>query len=204
MNILNCVRILFVINTLYLMLKGDWINVIVVFLALVVSYFPQIIKKLLKITPPQSFNIMGIIFIVGSQWAGTYLRAYDVCWWWDVLLHGVSGILIGLFAFIVIAYFDKKAILFNNKLYGLISLIVWFTASSSAVFWEMGEYYGDKYLGTNSQLGSLIDTMEDMIICVVIGGILALYIYYIFKKDKNTYLKREIENFIQMNKVESE
>lgn len=204
MNILNGVRILFIINTLYLMLKGDWINVLVVFLALVASYFPQIIKKLLKITTPQSFNIMGIIFIIGSQWAGTYLRAYDVFWWWDLLLHGISGILIGLFGFIVIAYFDKKFILFNKKLYGLISLIVWLAASSSAVFWEIGEYYGDKFLGTNSQLGSLTDTMEDMIICVVIGGILAIYIYYLFKKDKNTYLKREIENFIQINKVENE
>lgn len=200
MNIINGIRILFVLNIGYLLLIGDWVNVAAVTAALGASFFPWIIRKILKVKTPRSFDLFGMLFIILSQWAGTYLRAYDIFPWWDVFLHGLSGILIGMFGIILIACFDRKGRLFENESYSLISLIIFLTACSSATLWEIGEYLGDIYLGTNAQLGSLTDTMEDMIICVVVGIIFAVYHYYIFERKKNTYLSREIKAFIENNK----
>ncbi|MGL6174153.1 MAG: hypothetical protein ACRC1P_06040 [Cellulosilyticaceae bacterium] len=200
LTFINVIRLLFAVNIIYLMLVGEWVNVMAVTGALAASFFPQIIKWLTKIETPGSFNLFGIIFIILSQWAGTYLRAYDIFPWWDVFLHGLSAILIGLFGLILIAWIDKKAVLFENQAYGLVSLIVFLTACSSAVWWEMCEYWGDTYLGTNAQLGSLVDTMEDMIICVVIGLVFSGYLYYTLTKKKESYLAQEATNFIDKNK----
>lgn len=198
--LMNCIRILLVANIAYLAIIKDWTNVIAVTGAVAASFFPQIIKIITKVDTPTSFNLFGIAFVILSQWAGTYLRAYDSIPGWDKFLHGMSGILVGLFGFILIAWIDRKALLFENKAYGLTSLIVFLTACSSAVWWEMCEYYGDKYLGTNAQLGSLVDTMDDMIICVVIAALFASYLYYAFTKRENSYLVREIKKFIKINK----
>lgn len=203
LTFINIIRLLFLINIIYLMLVRDWVNVVALIAALAASFFPEIIRWIAKVETPWKFNIFGMIFIILSQWAGTYLRAYDIFSWWDVFLHGLSGILIGMFGLILIAWVDRKAVLFEHKAYGAISLIVFLTSCSSAVWWEMCEYWGDMYLGTNSQLGSLTDTMEDMIICVVIGGLFAGYLYYILTKKKESYLAKEVINFIEKNKKES-
>lgn len=200
MIIINGIRILFVLNIGYLLVIGDGVNVVAVTMALVASFFPWIIRKILKVKTPLSFDLFGMLFIVLSQWAGTYLRAYDVFPWWDVFLHGLSGILIGLFGIILIACFDRKGKLFESRAYGLISLIIFLTACSSATLWEIGEYLGDKYLGTNAQLGSLTDTMQDMIICVVVGVAFSLYYYCSAVKKKKTYLSKEVDAFIEENK----
>ncbi|MEG0014771.1 MAG: hypothetical protein RR744_05790 [Cellulosilyticaceae bacterium] len=200
MIIMNGIRALFILNMGYLLWIGDRTNLIAVTMALVASFFPWIMRKILRIKTPLSFDLFGILFILLSQWAGTYLRAYDIFPWWDVFLHGISGILIGLFGIILIACFDKKGKLYEEKSYGLISLIIFLTSCSSATLWEISEYLGDLYLGTNAQLGSLPDTMEDMLICVVVGIVFALYHYYIFATKKDTYLSKEIEAFIKENK----
>lgn len=196
------VRILFVLNMIYLGFIGNWLNALIVLSALCTTFIPELIYKIAHIRLTKFMAYLLLLFIILAQWLGTYLRAYDFISWWDIFLHGLSAILVGMFGFIILRLCDKDFTLMKNKHYGLMSLFIFLTISASAVFWEIFEFIGDQLFGTNAQLGSLADTMEDMIICVIVGAIFAIWIYRSLKSDKNNFITKEMKQFVEMNKKE--
>lgn len=193
------IRILFLLTTIYLIVVGDIPNAIGILTGLVLTFVPEILNKYFKLSIPVAWHLFGVIFILASQWLGTYLRAYDVLPWWDVMLHAVSGVLIGLVGLLIVIWSDSELILFKKEKYGLLSIIVFLTASASASIWEMFEYFGDTYFGTNAQLGSLVDTMEDISICVIIGMVFAIILYIGLKSKRDNFLKRQVNELIKQN-----
>lgn len=196
------VRILFVLNMIYLGFTGNWLNVLIVLSALCTTFIPELVYKIVHIRLTKFMTYLLLLFIILAQWLGTYLRAYDFISWWDVFLHGLSAILVGMFGLIILRLCDNDFTIIKNKQYGLMSLFIFFTISASAVFWEIFEFIGDQFFGTNAQLGSLVDTMEDMIICVVVGAIFAIWIYRSLKSGKNNFITKEMKRFVEMNTKE--
>ena len=68
------------------------------------------------------------------------------------------------------------------------------------MFWEIFEFVGDTFFGTNAQLGSLSDTMEDMLICVIIGIIFSFWIYRSLRKGKDNFVTKQMNEFMLLNK----
>lgn len=199
MFIIQGIRIFLILNIAYLMMIQDFANAIVLFSAVVLTFVPEIMKKFMKLTIPVSLHFTGVLFVLASQWLGTYLRAYDMISWWDVMLHGFSALLVAMIGLLIMIYADKELVLFKHKKHGLVSLYVFLATATSAVLWEIFEYVGDTYFGTNAQLGSLSDTMEDMVICVIVGGFFALYLYYTLKRNKKNRLSKELDKLIKAN-----
>ena len=66
----------------------------------------------------------------------------------------------------------------------MIAIISLLVGISSAGVWEIIEFLGDCILGTNAQLGSLRDTMEDIICGTIGGGLFSLYVGWQLKRAK--------------------
>lgn len=198
---IQVMRVILGLSALYLAFVGDFNNMIVSGSAVLFTYVPELLKRVTGVVLPDAWRFVGVLFIFASQWLGTYLRAYDVLPWWDVMLHGFSGILIGLMGLIFVVLFDREQVLIQHQKYGLISFIVFLAASASASLWEMFEFIGDTFLGTNAQLGSLIDTMEDISICVIIGLVFSIMLYCSLRSKKENAFKRHIENFFRENHI---
>nr|WP_307988933.1 hypothetical protein [uncultured Niameybacter sp.] len=196
---IHSVRILFILNIIYLGLTGAGLKMLIVFSALLASLVPDVLEKWCSVKLTKFMKNFYIVFIILSQWCGTYLRAYDFISWWDIFLHGLSALLVALVGVILIKYLDPEFMLFERKQYGFISWFIFFVVSSSAVFWEIFEFTGDTFFGTFSQLGSLTDTMGDMIICVAIGIIISIYIGWSLKKEKDNWITRQLVEFRRLN-----
>lgn len=204
MRVIYGIRILLILNMLYLGCTRQWLQVLIVFSALAVSFVPDLLNYITHVRLTQFMNYFFIVFIILAQWCGTYLRAYDRISWWDVFLHGLSALVVGLGGLVVLKLCDEELIIFKSKKYGLISMMIFFTISSSAVFWEIFEFIGDVFFGTNAQLGSLSDTMEDMLICVIVGIAFSLWIYISLRREKNNFVTRQIDEFIRLNNIRNE
>lgn len=197
-------RVILILSSIYVVAKGEWFNVWALGSALLLTFVPYLMQRFLKIKLTRDIINFSMLFIVLSQWLGTYLRAYDWLPWWDVFLHGLSGVLISLGGILLILLGDKKGILFKQKMYGLITVIMFLTGAASAVFWEIFEYTGDSYFGTFAQLGSLVDTMEDMIICVIVSAVFCLVVYMGLKKGSGGYFVRQVESLVALNEGHKE
>jgi hypothetical protein len=67
---------------------------------------------------------------------------------------------------------------------GLSIVFCFLFSTAAASVWEIYEYVGDVLFSLDSQGGSLVDTMEDIITGTIGGGISTLVIFFRLKKKK--------------------
>lgn len=193
--IIGVCRLIFILNGVFLLCVGQWGKGFALLGGLVLTLLPEIYTWLRKLQIPKNACMWYVIFVFSCQWLGTYLRFYDKFFWWDILLHFASGFLLGYIGLVVLMSLDSSYTLFKGKKYLIIAVFVFAFSVMCAAIWEIGEYSADQILGTFTQLGSLKDTMID-IICGTISALLfAIYTYIVLKREKDSY----VAAFIRLN-----
>lgn len=125
---------------------------------------------------PMYYN--GIVFFACfAQFGGAMLNFYNAIPIYDLLLHGASGILL-----IFMAHYLLGLLLRHHpevKLPSTVTLaFCWLFATASAAVWEIFEFTADQLFGLDCQLGSLTDTMTDIIAGTIgaVAGVLLLWL----------------------------
>lgn len=198
--IIYLTRIIFIGNALYLAVRLQWVLSALLLGSLVLALIPEIFTKITGVKIPRKARACYAVFILGTQWLGTYLRLYDSLLWWDIMLHFVSGILLGYVGLILMVWLDKEHIMKEENKSTITILFSFCVAVSGAAFWEIIEFLSDTFLGSKTQLGSLQDTMEDMIYGTMGAALFALYLVRAFRKKKALLF----ENLIALNKKDKE
>ena len=67
--------------------------------SLALTFIPSILERSIRVSLPASFQIILLVFIFNAQFLGEIIGYYDRFWWWDLLLHGWSGVLLGIVGF---------------------------------------------------------------------------------------------------------
>lgn len=182
--IINVCRLIFIVNGIWLLFLGQWGKGLGLLGSLILTFLPEAYRWLVKRKIPDRASMWYVLFILGCQWLGTYLRLYDSLFWWDILLHFSSGFLLGYIGLVFLMSLDTDYTLFKGKKYMIIAVFVFAFSVSGAAIWEMCEFLADQILGTFTQLGSLKDTMEDIICGIMSAFLFASYTYIRLKKEK--------------------
>ena len=155
--------------------------------------------------PPLSQTLLNIIIFVGIV-IGSYFGMFDSVWWFDNMMHILSGFVCAAFGYDFACIIQRKKGQCAATLAAIFGLMF---ALSIAVGWEFYEFLMDTLHGTNLQLSKagpetamfdlskynneygylgLVDTMTDMMMNAV-GGIAGMIFIIILrnrkKKDKN-------------------
>ena len=178
-------------------------NIELIFFALItffLSFGSSIIEKQQKINIPDIIQIFVIIFIYAGIFLSVRFRLYYTYWWWDDLLHGLSGIIIGFIGFIVVYKINNN---YSMNISPLLVAIFSFTfAVTIGVIWEIFEFTVDTIfqtamqkwdlpetevmMGKPYQGSGLRDTMSDLILNSI-GALFTSFITYFmykFRKEK--------------------
>lgn len=150
-------------------------------------------------------HILGgvlIAFVLASLVAGEFLNAYERFWWWDDLLHTLSGVIIGFIGFLMVYFFNAKYHMTISPVF--VAVFAFAFAMSIAVIWEVIEFSVDLTFGTPMQRWNLPkdamligkpyqgvglrDTMSDLIVCGFGSLLSAIVSYFAFKHKKRTSL----------------
>ena len=111
------------------------------------------------------------IYCLFALICGVMLNFYDLVPWWDLLMHLIAGVILGIVGNSMINKIQK-----GKKTDPLIRLIfIIGVACIGGIVWEIYEFAIDSWLGLDTQNALLTgagDTMGD-IITDLIGGILA-------------------------------
>lgn len=191
--IIHLCRIIFLISIIGLMMRLKWDSLILLVGSLMLTYIPELYTKWTKITIPIGARLFYVVFIFASQWLGCYKGFYGHIFFWDVLLHASSGVFIGYVALILLVTLDRECILFKQNKIGVIVAFIIGVGIAAAGVWEIIEFTGDTFLHTNAQLGSLQDTMEDMI-CGTLGScVFALYMGVMMKLKTAAYVSQILD-----------
>lgn len=156
---------------------ADYVLMIVqCLLGIVVLHVPGMLSKRLKFDVPHRLYILYILFLYCAIFLGEVRNFYYVIPYWDVILHGFSSVMTGLFGFMVVS-------ILNQSTRAAVHLSPFFTALFAFCFavtvggvWEIYEFVFDGMLGMNMQkflledgtalIGrtALADTMEDILV----------------------------------------
>lgn len=174
----------------------SWLTFAITFVALLLTFIPQLVEKKYKIDIPEGFEIWILIFIYLSLYLGEVQKFYHIFWWWDILLHGFSAISIGLVGFVVMFYLQQ-----GNKVHAkplLVCLFAFSFAVAAGAIWEVFEFGMDQFFGLTMQNNSLLDTMQDIIIDSV-GAFIGSLFGFIYLKNKDSRWAFGVRSFINLN-----
>ncbi|NLM49747.1 MAG: hypothetical protein GX196_02205 [Clostridiaceae bacterium] len=176
-------RVLLIVAFIGAYFAKIYINMFTAFLAFVLSFLPSAVTfKNTKL--PRGFQLVILIFIFGSLFLGEISGFYYRFFWWDDMLHFMSGIILGAIGFLLVyALNEDERILF--RLSPLFVALFTFTFSlACGAVWEIFEYFMDVNFGFNMQKTGLDDTMFDLIYDAISSFLISALGFFSLKKRR--------------------
>lgn len=152
---------------------------------------------------PRALMVAIMLFVAASVIVGDGYSQYDRLWWWDDMLHALSGVLMALVGFLLVYFFNAR---YSMRLSpAFVALFAFTFAITMAVVWEVVEFVFDVLFGSNMQSwdlpinailigrefqgSGLRDTMSDLIVACVGALIVSVVVYFSYSKDRKKVLQ---------------
>ncbi len=171
-----------------------------------ITFLPFTLGKRFAIKIPHEFELLAILFLYASLFLGEVHNYYDVYWWWDVVLHTGSGLLLGIIGFLLVYILNEKDDINLDLTAGFMGLFAFVFAVALGALWEIFEFSMDYIFGMNMQKpmfndpSGLTDTMWDLIVDTVGAAIISILGYGYFRTQENdSFLEQWIEKFTHEN-----
>ena len=173
----------------------NWLNLFTSILTLILTYLPFFIAERNHFYIPAPFQIIILLFIFASLYLGELQQYYHKFWWWDIMLHTLSGVILGFVGFLLVFLLNKEKQV-NVVLSPLFIAIFSFTfAVTVGVIWEIFEFTMDSIFALNMQKSGLVDTMWDLIVDSIGAFLVSLFGYFYSKNNSTSYFKNILEQF---------
>ena len=170
-------------------------------LMILVIFIPVLVDRIVHVRVTRLMEILFVSFCFSSLILGDVVDFYGRFNWWDDLLHGISGMLLGIVGYSVINIFNKIE---NNTIkFTPLVVSIWVVCFALALgsLWEIMEFVTDGLFGLNSQqylLGSgtfddteplvgheaLRDTMQDLMLDLLGSLVIAVIGFFELRKLK--------------------
>lgn len=192
-------RLLFLGGVVGNILSCNWLNLFVSLLALILSFLPQYLSNNDFVYIPADMQFIIALFIFATLYLGELREYYFKFWWWDVMLHTISGVILGMIGFILVFILnneDRIDFILSPVFMALFSFTF---AVTAGVFWELFEFSMDSFFGLNMQKSGLVDTMWDLLVDCIGGLAAGVFGYRYITKDRESYFKKIVSSFLSEN-----
>lgn len=170
-------------------IHGNWHNVFLCILTLILFTFPSLMKKTFNMTFPTTFEIIVYCFIFASEILGEIQNFYGIFAHWDTMLHTLNGFLCAALGFSSIDILNNMDEFHFKMTPAFVGLVAFCFSMTIGVLWEFGEYTVDVYLNKDMQRDRVVEKItskklsEDEITPIELDGINKTVIY---TNDGNT------------------
>ncbi len=182
-------QISILVITVSALIRGQWLGAFSGSIVLLLTFAPALIERHLRVPLPVELTLITCVFLYASFALGEVRDFYEKIWWWDLALHGVAALTIGVIGFLSIYVFYMTQRI--QIAAGWIATITFALAVSLGTIWEIFEFLMDWNFGLIMQKSGLVDTMTDLMINAA-GAAIAAVIGYLYVRDENGYYGRRI------------
>ncbi len=185
---------------------GRWFTAFFTAMIILVTFLPVLLERRFRIHIPPELQLLAIGFVFGSLFLGEVRDYYARFWWWDIMLHTSSGVLLGILGFLLVHILNEVERLEFHLKPGFVAFFAFMFALGVGALWEIFEFAMDSIFGTNMQkpmLGDpsgLTDTMWDLIVDALGALFISLLGWrYLRNPGKESFLERWINEFVTRN-----
>ncbi len=187
-------------------IKSDYALMLVqCLLGIIVMFLPSVLERRLRIAIPGVMYVVFIAFLYAAIYLGEIRSFYYRIPHWDLVLHGLSGLMLGALSFSVITLLNDAEKIRVSLSPAFVAVFAFCFAVAMGVVWEFYEFGIDGLLGLNMQkfalengellVGreALVNTMGDLIVDAV-GAIVMSVVGYISVRYKKGWVARLLVN----------
>lgn len=184
-----------VLSTLILIFEKSYFNVLLTVGMIILISIPTFSKFNAHLPP--GFNISLVVFVFFSIYLGEILKFYETYAWWDLMLHFLSGIMLGMLGFMLVYMLNKEKKIHFSLNPGFIALFAFSFSMALAGVWEVFEFFMDTAFGLNMLKSGILDTMGDLTVALIGSLVVAVsaYLLMIHKTGSTrNYITRLLKN----------
>jgi hypothetical protein len=183
-----------------LFVTGDYQAGAVTLAIVVITFFPLFMRNYLHARIPVEFETLTVLFVLLSLFLGEVQDFYIRYWWWDFVLHGGAGLLVGMTGFLLVYTLNNNVTVGMQLTPRFIAIFAFMFAVGIGSIWEIFEFGMDRFFGLNMQKSGLVDTMADMIVNCV-GALLVSIVgnSYLKAPKTDSFLTRMVHTFTASN-----
>lgn len=155
-------RILVIISMVAQGIRGNWNNVFLCILTLILFTFPTIISKRLNVKLPTVLETIVYLFIYASEILGEIQNFYGIFTHWDTMLHTLNGFLCAAVGFSLIDILNNNDDIHLNMTPSFVALVAFCFSMTIGVFWEFAEFSVDHFLNKDMQKDRIVNTISSV------------------------------------------
>ena len=160
MTIYFILRGLVLLTLLRQIFMGNWNNVFLCGLTLVLFVIPAVIEKKLNLALPDALQILILLFIYSAEILGEINEFYIVIPHWDTILHTLNGFLCAAVGFSTIDILNQKEFFHATMSPLFVALVAFCFSMTIGVMWEFFEFGADQILRYDMQKDVIVDTIS--------------------------------------------
>jgi hypothetical protein len=196
----NYFRILLLVSAVISFIRVDYLDFFIAIITLFLTFLPRMIANRNHIKLPASYQIIILAFIFAAQYLGELNAYYYKYWWWDSMLHTLSGVILGFVGVLLVYILNKEEKIDVYLSPFFVALFAFTFAVATGALWEIFEFAMDAFFGLNMQKSGLVDTMWDLIVDSIGALVAAVYGYLYEKKQGSERVNRMFSNFLNINR----
>lgn len=182
--------------------RRDWENVFLTLLVIALIVVPAYVLRANRVFVPPEFQLIAALFVFLSLFLGSAGDFYYEFWWWDIVLHTGSGVLLGVVGWIVLFLLLQTDRLPRTVGPALVSVFGVCFAVTLGVVWEIIEYCVDllwPHLNMMSHETGVHDTMHDLIVAAVGAIVVGVVGFVYLRRGRSSYLIDSVRRFLHRN-----
>lgn len=140
-------------------LKGDYYNVFLCGLTLVLFMIPAFVEHRLHIDVPNTLEIIILLFIFSAEILGEIQEYYLMFPFWDTMLHTMNGFLMAAIGIAMVDILNRSRKFKVRLSPAFVALVAFCFSMTVGVVWEFFEYGMDVFFHTDMQKDTWINTI---------------------------------------------
>lgn len=140
-------------------LKGDYYNVFLCGLTLVLFMIPTFVEHRLHIDVPNTLEIIILLFIFSAEILGEIQEYYLMFPFWDTMLHTMNGFLMAAIGIAMVDILNRSRKFKVRLSPAFVALVAFCFSMTVGVVWEFFEYGMDLFFHTDMQKDTWINTI---------------------------------------------
>ncbi len=193
------------VELVWLLDGGLWVSAVWLLAIMALTSAPAVFHSRLPVRIPLEYEVLTILFVFAALFLGEFRSFYERFWWWDIVLHTTSGLLLGILGFLLVYILNENKRTSMQIRPGLVALFAFAFAVAAGTLWEIFEFFMDQVFGMNMQkpMGNdpsgLTDTMWDLIVDCLGALAISAFGWWNMLRNEHSFLETWIERFMERN-----
>ena len=160
MTIYLILRGLVILTLIRQIFMGNWNNVFLCGLTLILFVIPAVVEKKMNLALPDALQVLILLFIFSAEILGEINEFYIVIPHWDTILHTINGFLCAAVGFSTIDILNQKEFFHVTMAPIFVALVAFCFSMTIGVLWEFFEFGTDRILKYDMQKDAVVDIIS--------------------------------------------